>query len=701
MSINSDLSKNIAVSNLSSLIDIFHSMSMIKSENELLEEPFNKLKWLVDMHYVQLIKSNAENDLIGLTLLGKNSAKIMGDNRFDRNSDFMKSIITSNRNTLRINIDNTLFHVPSEDVFHENGVQEIYVYNQYHDQRLSFILCFGTKSKGGFSTSSTYILSAFSRCFSACWLNFLNEQKLVQKNATIIQQNKRQKKLNDIIKKSLKETKKAKLDADKANQSKSIFVANMSHEIRTPMNAILGFSSILKKSVVDKQALQYINYILNSGENLMNIINDILDFSKMEAGKIDINYDSTCLLELISSVESLFTLEFKKKHLNFIVDIDSNLPNKLRLDQLRINQVLVNIINNAIKFTDQGFIKLSVVASESEIVDRVSLAISIEDSGKGIPNDQFDRVFNSFEQIKGQKSSDYEGTGLGMAICKKLVELMNGNISITSSVNVGTTFTLVFDDVEICEDIEKEEPNKIDCTDYIFDSANILYLRHNAIQAHIINAYFREFPFELIIVNNIEEFNLAFDKQRIDLVICDTKSTELYAKLFEKQSLTQFSDIPVIKLTTSISDETLPLNENISSFITKPFYQEELIFCLSNFLPCKILAAKKKAPAPVAIVSASLSDKDIRALPSHLVKQLISELSHSSSDYLNYLVSSGDVEALINFGNQMKKFAIETQEPAFSTLGEHIVEQTNDFNLCEVENLIKCLQNNLESGTSA
>lgn len=496
-----------------------------------------------------------------------------------------------------------------------------------------------------------------------------------------------QKKLNEIITKSLEKTKEAKKAADKANESKSVFVANMSHEIRTPMNAILGFSSILKKTSVDKQSLQHINFILNSGEHLMKIINDILDFSKMEAGKVEIHHESTSLRDIVESVTALFSLEFKKKKdLDFIVEIDTDMPKYLLLDAARINQVLINIISNAIKFTSHGYVKLSILTVKNQTQDTVSLAINVEDSGKGIPEDQFNRVFTSFEQIKGQKSSDYEGTGLGMAICKNLINLMNGDISIESNVGVGTTFKLLFKNVEIAQQVEDSQ-DSIDCNDYVFSTSEIIYLKHNLMQEHIIKAYLADFPFNITVVDSVKELNEKFKNNQIDLIICDTKNDEIYRELFQQKGKPKNKNIHVIKLTASKSDESITLNENISYFLTKPFYQEGLINTISKCLPCTVLPSiKSDNLIPVDLL---FTDKQLNALSEKVVRQLILSLDKEDPEkYLEYLLSSGDIEAIIIFANILKTFGSDNMEPSLSALGRELIEQVDVLNLDKIEILL-------------
>ncbi len=687
MKTSNELYENIAVSNLSSLIDLLQKMSEMKTEQELLYQPLVQLKWIADFHYVQLITMEGKQ-LAAKTLIGTDKSTIHLNTIIHADSDFFSKFIDSKRTSIRLKTDQVKFLSPVEDAFYQGDVNEIYIVNQLNTTKLRHAFIFGTRCKSGFTSGDINILSAYSRFLAATWLNLLNEQSLVKNNQTISKQSTRQKRLNEIIKQSLKQTREAKQAAEKANKSKSIFIANMSHEVRTPMNAILGFSSILKRTYSDSKALQYVDYIINSGENLMHIINDILDLSKIEAGKIEIDYRPSSITEILTSIRNLFSIDLEKKQLNLIIDIDPDLPCYLLFDSLRMNQIIVNILSNAIKFTDSGYIKICVFSLNNSTVDNaIDLAISVEDTGKGIPRDQFESVFSSFEQVRGQRESVYGGTGLGMAICKKLVELMDGEISLESEVDIGSTFHLMFRNFEIAKEHAEETKEKFNAQDYIFDAKNIIYLRHNELQEQIITGYLNAFPFNITVVDTIDELNSSFEHLKIDLVICDTKDEQLYSLLFNICNLEQYQSIPIIKLTTSISNEALKFNEKINCFITKPFYQEELILSIAQCLPCTILQPPSKING--VVIDTSFGLKELQFLPQTLMSKLLIYLfDDKPHERLDYLLTSGDIEAISELGEKINSFGIDTMEPAMTMLGDYITTQANDFNLADIESTL-------------
>jgi len=234
--------------------------------------------------------------------------------------------------------------------------------------------------------------------------------------------------------------KQGKEIAESANRMKSQFLANMSHEIRTPMNAIIGFSDLLRNLVTDKRHKGYLDTIRASSRTLLTLINDILDLSKIEAGRLEIQYEVSDIHVLFHEIQAIFMEKITKKGLNFIIEIEEDLPSGLVIDEIRIRQVLINLIGNAIKFTKQGYIKLSARKTYRKGKSKVNLIIVVEDTGIGIPEKQQAKMFDPFTQKERQSTRKFGGTGLGLAISKNLVELMNGEITLHSIENKGSSF---------------------------------------------------------------------------------------------------------------------------------------------------------------------------------------------------------------------------------------------------------------------
>ena len=239
--------------------------------------------------------------------------------------------------------------------------------------------------------------------------------------------------LEDRIEERTKEYELAKDDAEKANKLKSIFLANMSHEIRTPLNAILGYTQVLKETIKKSENVEKINIISSSGKHLLHIINEILDMSKIEAGKMTIEYTDICLDEFLTNVVYMLQVKAEEKQLKLNIQIDDSTPKYFNSDMAKLRQAMINIIGNAIKFTKVGDVTVRT------FMDNEMIYFEIADTGVGMSEEFLNSVFEPFRQ--GENEPGMGGTGLGMAITKKLSELLSGDLTVTSELGKGSTFT--------------------------------------------------------------------------------------------------------------------------------------------------------------------------------------------------------------------------------------------------------------------
>lgn len=387
---------------------------------------------------------------------------------------------------------------------------------------------------------------------------------------------------------------KAVFAAEEANRAKSEFLANMSHEIRTPMNAILGFAEIAKNEETDKKIRGYLETILSSGKSLLSLINDILDLSKIEAGKIDLKYSPVSISYLVQDVVNMFSQTVNKKGLELFVDESNKIPKALLMDEYRIRQVLINLINNAVKFTEKGHIRLSINCTNAQdFRSKVDLILSVEDTGIGIPEEQQNKIFNAFEQGKLSKENKYGSTGLGLAISKQIVEMMGGQISVKSTLGKGAIFTIIIRNVKIAaaKSISKQE-HEINYSSLFFDKATILIADDIDYNRELLSEYLIDWDFNLIFAENGKEAIEKVKKMKIDCVLLDMKMPvmdgETCANKLKSDKL--FKDIPIIAITASalkVSQERI--SRICDGYLHKPVSKSELVRELIRFLNHKTL----------------------------------------------------------------------------------------------------------------
>lgn len=474
--------------------------------------------------------------------------------------------------------------------------------------------------------------------------------------------------------------KAAKDFAETANKAKSEFLANMSHEIRTPMNAIIGFTELLYEQIKDEKLKTFVKTIKSAGNSLLFLINDILDLSKVEAGKIKINKKVTDIHDLFEEVGNIFVMSIRNKNLALILDIDPAIPNALNLDATRVRQVLFNLVGNAVKFTDKGFIKLRAVAeNENTIHSSVDLRIDIIDTGIGISENEIENIFENFQQQEGQSIRKYGGSGLGLTISKRLTELMNGTLMVTSKVNQGSCFSVVLKSIEIASIAAENKsialPPKN--SDVLFPNCRVLIVddiknNRDLLQEIFINLNITSKH----AVNGEEAVEYALN-ENFDLILMDIRMPKMdgyqAAKLIKQTS----PNIPIVALTASVmrDDYELQRKDNFNGYLRKPVLKKELVYELQQHLPFEVV--NKDA-------NANKNTKNIIFSNAELAQHLKAECLAACTR----LQQKNNLSDITKFATQLNELSNEYTDDNLKYFSSNLIRAVESFDIKEIKQLL-------------
>ncbi|XDD46300.1 ATP-binding protein [Leptospira sp. WS39.C2] len=382
-------------------------------------------------------------------------------------------------------------------------------------------------------------------------------------------------------------------EAKKASQAKTDFLASMSHEIRTPLNAILGMADTLTETNLSEEQIEYLTVLRNSGKALYNIINDILDLSRIESGKLEIEHIEFSIRDLLKETISLFLMKANAKGIRISYSVTESISETIKGDSTRIQQILINLLGNAMKFTESGQITVNASLSDNQ----KSLILQVEDTGIGIPKEKLNSIFESFTQVDSSTTRKYGGTGLGLTITKKLILMMNGEVSVQSELGKGSTFTiqipyegLISRESTIHQhwlDLELPDPEN-------FPKCKILLAEDSEENVFIIKTFLRKYPIDLVIAKNGKDALQKFKSEKFDIVLMDMQMPEMDGleatkeiRLYEQiQKVDPLFVIPIIAISANVQKEDISNSflAGITSYLSKPVRKIEILKLIYFYL---------------------------------------------------------------------------------------------------------------------
>ncbi|MGQ1785833.1 MULTISPECIES: PAS domain-containing protein [unclassified Saccharicrinis] len=437
-----------------------------------------------------------------------------------------------------------------------------------------------------------------------------------------------------------------------ASEAKSMFLANMSHEIRTPMNAIIGFSELLSKHIVKAPLNGYLNSIKASGKVLLALINDLLDLEKIEAGKMVIRKENTDFVSLLREIEQTFSMNFAEKQIDLLIKPQVKFPKLIYVDSLKIKQILLNLVNNALKFTSKGEVEVQSFFKFNEDEKKGTLSIKVCDTGIGIAQNKQNSIFEPFIQDKNPNEKEHQGTGLGLSIVQKLVRMMGGLISLESEVGLGSTFSIVIPDIEATDDPFSEIEGELE-GNIKFNQEKVLIVDNVETNLEVLSAMCSNLNLKSIVcAHGKRALELALT-EKPEVIIMDLRVPKhnKFKSLKDIKGSEDIKHIPVIAVSSSsnIHEAELAGKAGFDGFISKPIPEHKLIQEI-----CKFVLPNEEEGADESVenneAAANLSMEDIE-----FIKATVNDTVLPLWQSLKEILSSEKLSAMLYELNGLKK----------------------------------------------
>jgi len=498
------------------------------------------------------------------------------------------------------------------------------------------------------------------------------------------------------IKQQIELAQKEKEVAEHTAQLKQQFMANMSHEIRTPMNAIVGMTRLLLGKGPREDQMRYLKAIQQSADNLLVIINDILDLSKIEAGKIVIEQTDFALREVIQSVRDMLMLKAEEKHIDFRTEVDSQIPHRMVGDPTRINQILINLAGNAVKFTEKGYVEVKASVQKQE-GKNYWLQFDITDTGIGIAADYVDTIFESFTQAGTDVTRKFGGTGLGLTISKQLASLMHGDISVKSQLGKGTTFTVIIPLQRSDIQTEVATNSVVDkATMHKLNKVKLLLVEDNEFNRMVAEDTLKELIPDIVIdiaVNGKEAVDRV-QQERYDVVLMDIQMPVMDGVAATKAIRTLHSeakDTRIIAMTANVLQEDVLqyFEAGMNAYVSKPFHTDELLLKMAGVLEGRVLNEYRSNEAEKKTITDTFPPLPAQVTDMQFLQQFTGGNKEKMGKYIGMFLDNAprllkqidDSFAVKDFNNV--KIAAHSLKPQLSYMGvkeeiSHIflIEQT-------------------------